>query len=341
MRFLDLAKIHVRSGSGGGGAASFRREKYVEFGGPDGGDGGDGGSVFAEAAGDLNTLIDFRYRRHVIAPNGRPGSGKRCHGARGKDITVEVPVGTEILDESQTRVLFDLTKPGQRELLALGGKGGFGNRRFLSSTNQAPREANPGQPGIELTVWLRLKLFADIGLLGLPNAGKSTFLSSSTRARPKVAEYPFTTLHPVLGMLVLDDTEFVIADIPGLIEGAHEGRGIGDRFLGHVERCLALIHLIDVSSDSMIEDYQTIMEEIHHYGKGLADKPRLTVLSKCDTVTPDESQALRGELEQRCGHSVGIISAFSGEGMQDCLRQAAALVESARSDTEEATPWTP
>ncbi len=341
MRFLDLAKIHIRSGSGGGGASSFRREKYVEFGGPDGGDGGDGGSVYAEAVPNLNTLIDFRYRRHVIAPNGRPGSGKRCCGAKGKDVTIAVPVGTEILDESRSRLLCDLAREGQRELLAPGGKGGFGNRRFLSSTNQAPKDANPGEAGLEITVWLRLKLFADIGLLGLPNAGKSTFLSAITKARPKVADYPFTTLHPVLGMLILDGAELVVADIPGLIEGAHDGRGIGDRFLGHIERCQVLIHLIDISSKTIIDDYQVIINEISQYGNGLSKKPRLTLLSKADSVPAAECDSSRRILERCCGHSVGAISAFSGEGVRDCLRQAAALLNETRGYSAESAPWTP
>ena len=347
MRFLDLAKIQIRSGAGGHGAASFRREKFVEFGGPDGGDGGDGGNVYVEAVQNLNTLIDFRYRRHIIAPNGRPGGGKRCHGAKGEDVIIQVPVGTEILDESQSIVLFDLTEVGQRECLAIGGKGGFGNRRFLSSVNQAPRNANPGQPSVELNVWLRLKLFADIGLLGLPNAGKSTFLRAITKARPKVASYPFTTLYPVLGMVIKDESEVVVADIPGLIEGAHNGRGIGDRFLGHIERCQVLIHLIDITADKVVEDYQTIIEELDQYGQGLLEKPCLTLLSKADCVGSEQRQAQLKRLRQNCRlEHVGCISAVSGEGVQDGLRKAIDLVNKARIDGADVQQrgeksWTP
>ena len=346
MQFLDLAKIQIRSGSGGHGAASFRREKFVEFGGPDGGDGGDGGSVFIEAVSDLNTLIDFRYKRHVIAPDGRPGRGQRCHGARGKDITIKVPVGTEVLDESQSLVLFDLVENGQSERLAIGGKGGFGNRRFLSSTNQAPRKANPGQTGIELNLWLRLKLFADIGLLGLPNAGKSTFLGAVTRARPKVASYPFTTLHPMLGMVIQDETEIVIADIPGLIEGAHQGRGIGDRFLGHIERCQILIHLIDISNKQIVDDYHTIIEEIDRYGHGLTEKPRITLLSKADCLSVEEQQSKMLKLKEASGlQYIGCLSALTGEGVQDNLKRAISLVKETRDQNlarrERAHAWTP
>ncbi|MCY4197367.1 MAG: GTPase ObgE [Rhodobacteraceae bacterium] len=341
MRFLDLAKVIVRSGHGGPGAASFRREKFVEFGGPDGGDGGNGGSVFIKAVPDLNTLIDYRYKRHVIAANGQPGRGKCRHGAKGHDVMMQVPIGTEILDESQTEILFDLITEGEVQLLAPGGSGGFGNRRFLSSTNQAPREANPGQKGLERTVWLRLKLFADIGLLGLPNAGKSTLLATATRARPKVADYPFTTLHPTLGMLIVNHSEYIIADIPGLIEGAHAGRGIGDRFLGHVERCQVLIHLIDASSEDIINDYQTVINEISQYGKSLPEKPRLTFLSKVDLLSEDECATRCKLLADVAGQNVGIMSALSGAGVEPGLRRAAELVDHARQGGAEPVTWTP
>ena len=248
MKFLDLTKVYVRSGSGGAGCVSFRREKYIEYGGPDGGDGGRGGDVVVEAVEGLNTLIDFRYQQHYFAKNGQHGMGKQRTGKDGDDIVLKVPVGTEVLDEDEKTVIADLTSVGDTFIVAKGGNGGFGNLHFKSSTNQAPRRANPGQPGVELTLWLRLKLIADVGLLGLPNAGKSTFLAATSNARPKIADYPFTTLHPNLGMVGVDEIELVVADIPGLIEGAHEGRGIGDRFLGHVERCGALLHLVDDDS---------------------------------------------------------------------------------------------
>ena len=341
MRFLDQAKVHIRSGDGGAGAVSFRREKYIEFGGPDGGDGGSGGSVYAEAVQNLNTLIDFRYQRHLIAGNGKAGKGRQRTGAGGRDVVMRVPVGTEILDDAQTTLLVDLVHEGQRELLAQGGKGGFGNLRFRSSTNQAPRHSNPGQTGIEKTIWLRLKMYADIGLLGLPNAGKSTLLAAITNARPKVAEYPFTTLHPVLGMLTVDGKELLLADIPGLVEGAHLGRGIGDRFLGHIERCRALIHMIDVTSDNIIADYHTVIEEIGQYGNGLAEKPRLTVLSKADAVSDAEGLQRKAALEPVCDGYVELISAFDRRGIEQCLRWAAAVYRAMPPDVEERVPWTP
>ena len=262
MKFLDLAKVYIRSGSGGGGCISFRREKYIEYGGPDGGDGGTGGSVWVETVEGLNTLIDFRYQQHFFAKNGQPGMGRQRSGKDGDDIVLKVPVGTEILDEDQETVIADLTEVGERIQLARGGNGGFGNLHFKTSTNQAPRRSNPGKPGIERTIWLRLKLIADVGLLGMPNAGKSTFLAATSNARPKIADYPFTTLYPNLGVVGVDDTEFVVADIPGLIDGASEGKGLGDLFLGHVERCSVLLHLVDGTSGSMDEDYRTIIREI-------------------------------------------------------------------------------
>jgi len=284
MKFLDLAKVYIRSGGGGGGCVSFRREKYIEYGGPDGGDGGTGGSVWVEAVDGLNTLIDFRYQQHFFAKNGQPGMGKQRTGRDGDDIILRVPVGTEILDEDQETVIADMTELGQRVLLAKGGNGGFGNLHFKSATNQAPRRANPGLEGVERTIWLRLKLIADVGLLGLPNAGKSTFLAATSNARPKIADYPFTTLHPNLGVVGVDGVEFVVADIPGLIEGAHEGRGLGTRFLGHVERCAVLLHLVDGTSETPAQDYQTIIHEHETYGGHLADKPRVTVLNKVDAL---------------------------------------------------------
>ncbi|CUH66126.1 GTP-binding protein Obg [Thalassovita autumnalis] len=330
MKFLDLAKVYIRSGSGGNGCVSFRREKYIEYGGPDGGDGGTGGSVWAETVDGLNTLIDFRYQQHFFADNGRPGMGNQRTGADGGDIILKVPVGTEILDEDQETVIADMTELGQRFLLAKGGNGGWGNLHFKSSTNQAPRRSNPGLEGVERTLWLRLKLIADVGLLGLPNAGKSTFLSATSNARPKVADYPFTTLHPNLGVVGVDGAEFVVADIPGLIEGASEGRGLGDLFLGHVERCAALLHLVDGSSGTLLEDYKTIIGEIEAYGEGLADKPRITVLNKIDTLDDEERAFLKEELEAVVGGPVMMMSGVSHEGTEDVLRALRALIDDNR-----------
>ncbi|PWL28940.1 MAG: GTPase ObgE, partial [Marivita sp. XM-24bin2] len=336
MKFLDLCKVYIRSGAGGNGCISFRREKYIEFGGPDGGDGGRGGDVWAEAVDGLNTLIDFRYQQHFFADNGRPGAGRQRTGADGNDIVLRVPVGTEILDEDEETVIADMTELGQRVLLAKGGNGGWGNLHFKTSTNQAPRRANPGQEGVERTIWLRLKLIADVGLLGLPNAGKSTFLAATSNARPKVADYPFTTLHPNLGVVGVDDAEFVVADIPGLIEGAHEGRGLGDLFLGHVERCAALLHLIDGTSGTLLEDYQTIIDEIEAYGAGLADKPRVTVLNKIDALDDEERAFLKEEIERVAGHEVMLMSGVSKEGLTDVLRALRKHVKITRK-REEAT----
>ena len=280
MKFLDLCKVYIRSGGGGSGAVSFRREKYIEYGGPDGGDGGRGGDVWVVAVDGLNTLIDFRYQQHFFAKNGQGGMGRQRTGKDGDDIVLRVPVGTEVLDEDEETVIADLTELGQRVRIAKGGNGGFGNLHFKSATNQAPRRANPGQAGVERTIWLRLKLIADAGLLGLPNAGNSTFLAATSNARPKIADYPFTTLHPNLGVVGIDGAEFVMADIPGLIEGAHEGTGLGDRFLGHVERCAVLLHLIDGTSETVAEDYATIIHELEAYGGDLAQKPRVTALNK-------------------------------------------------------------
>ncbi len=344
MKFLDLAKVYIRSGGGGGGCVSFRREKYIEYGGPDGGDGGSGGSVWAEAVDGLNTLIDFRYQQHFFAKNGQPGMGRQRTGKDGGDIVLRVPAGTEILDEDQETVIADLTAVGERVQLARGGNGGFGNLHFKSSTNQAPRRANPGQDGVERTIWLRLKLIADVGLLGLPNAGKSTFLAATSNARPKIADYPFTTLHPNLGVVGVDDVEFVIADIPGLIEGAHEGRGIGDRFLGHVERCAALLHLVDGTSDSIARDYRTIIAELDAYGGDLADKPRVTVLNKIDALDDDDRAAAHAELERACGAPVLTMSGVSRTGLTEVLRALRRLIDADRlrhKPRQEAEPWHP
>ncbi|QFT92885.1 GTPase Obg/CgtA [Roseovarius sp. THAF9] len=345
MKFLDLAKVYIRSGSGGNGCISFRREKYIEYGGPDGGDGGGGGSVWAEAVDGLNTLIDFRYQQHFFADNGTPGMGKQRTGADGDDIVLRVPVGTEILDEDQETVIADLTEVGERVCLAKGGNGGWGNLRFKTSTNQAPRRSNPGQEGVERTIWLRLKLIADVGLVGLPNAGKSTFLAATSNARPKVADYPFTTLHPNLGVVGVDNTEFVVADIPGLIDGASEGRGLGDLFLGHVERCAVLLHLIDGSSGTLIEDYKTIVRELEAYGVGLSDKPRVTVLNKIDTLDEEERTFLREELEAVAGPPVMLMSGVSREGVTEVLRALRAHIDEGRlrqrSVDDEDAPWQP
>ncbi|WP_333684656.1 GTPase ObgE [Pontibaca methylaminivorans] len=342
MKFLDLAKVYIRSGAGGAGAVSFRREKFIEFGGPDGGDGGHGGSVHAEAVEGLNTLIDFRYQQHFFAGNGQGGMGRQRTGRNGADIVLKVPVGTEILDEDQETVIADLTRPGERVLLAGGGNGGFGNLRFKTATNQAPRRANPGQPGVERTLWLRLKLIADVGLVGLPNAGKSTFLAATSNARPKIADYPFTTLHPNLGVVAVDGAEFVIADIPGLIEDAHMGRGIGDRFLGHVERCRVLLHLVDATSDRVAQDYRVVLQELAAYGAGLAARPRIIALNKIDALDAGARAAAQAELEAASGQAVFAISAASGEGVRVLLRALRPHVRPAeREQIGEDRPWQP
>ena len=334
MKFLDLAKVYIRSGSGGGGAVSFRREKYIEYGGPDGGDGGNGGSVIAEVVDGLNTLIDFRYQQHFFADNGRPGMGQQRSGATGGDIILRVPAGTEILDEDQETVIADLASIGDRIVLAKGGNGGFGNLHFKSATNQAPRRANPGQEGIERTLWLRLKLIADAGLLGMPNAGKSTFLAATSNARPKIADYPFTTLHPNLGVVGIDNTEFVMADIPGLINGAHQGRGLGDLFLGHVERCSVLLHLVDGTAGDFLTDYKTIINELTAYGGALAEKPRITALNKSDALDAEEQSFFKAELEQISGGEVFLVSGVSGEGVSDVLRALRAVIDGAKAEPE-------
>jgi GTP-binding protein len=342
MKFLDLAKVHIRSGAGGAGAMSFRREKYVEFGGPDGGDGGRGGDVWAEAVEGLNTLIDFRYQQHFFAKNGQGGMGRQRTGRDGADMVLKVPVGTEILEEDGETALADLARAGDRVLLAAGGNGGFGNLRFKSATNQAPRHANPGQPGVERTLWLRLKLIADAGLVGLPNAGKSTFLAAVSNARPKIADYPFTTLHPGLGVARVDDAEFVIADIPGLIEGASEGRGIGDRFLGHVERCAVLLHLVDGTSEAVADDFRTVEAELAAYGHGLDAKPRLVALSKIDALD-DAVRAERMAILQAVAGDVVAVSAVSGEGVEAILRRLRVEIAARRATDapQDTAPWRP
>ncbi|MGC0226023.1 GTPase ObgE [Pseudooceanicola nitratireducens] len=345
MKFLDLAKVYIRSGAGGNGAVSFRREKFIEFGGPDGGNGGRGGDVIAEAVDGLNTLIDFRYQQHFFAENGRGGQGKLKTGADGNDIILRVPVGTEILEEDGETVIADLTELGQRVMLGKGGNGGFGNAHFKTSTNQAPRRANPGQEGVERTIWLRLKLIADAGLLGLPNAGKSTFLAATSNARPKIADYPFTTLHPNLGVVGVDGAEFVVADIPGLIEGASEGRGLGDLFLGHVERCSVLLHLIDGTADDVAEDYRTIIQELEAYGGELAEKPRITVLNKIDSLDDELRDMQREFLEEAVGGPVMLMSGASGEGVTEVLRALRSEISEDRlrqkTTDEEPETWQP
>jgi len=320
MKFLDLCKVYIRSGSGGGGCISFRREKYIEYGGPNGGDGGKGGDVIVEAVDNLNTLIDFRYQQHFFAKNGEAGKGQQRTGADGDDILLRVPTGTEILDEDQETVLVDMATTGQRVVIAKGGNGGWGNLHFKSATNQAPRRANPGQDGIDRTIWMRLKLIADAGLLGLPNAGKSTFLAATSNARPKIADYPFTTLVPNLGVVGVDNSEFVVADIPGLIEGASDGKGLGDLFLGHVERCSVLLHLIDGTSGDPVGDYKTIIGELEAYGGHLADKPRVTVLNKIDTLDEEERQFIVDEIKAGTGVDVMLMAGATGEGTVDVLR---------------------
>ena len=341
MKFLDLTRVYIRSGGGGGGAVSFRRDKNVEYGGPDGGDGGNGGSVWAEAVVGLNTLIDFRYQQHFFAKSGIPGMGKLRTGASGDDIVLKVPVGTEILDGDQETILADLVTPGQKVLLARGGNGGFGNHYFKSSTNQAPRRANPGQEGVEREIWLRLKLIADAGLLGLPNVGKSTFLAATSNARPKIADYPFTTLVPNLGVVGIDGKEFVMADIPGLIKGASEGRGLGDQFLAHVERCSVLLHLVDGTSSTVTKDYRTIIGELEAYAADLAQKPRITALNKIDALDAKTLTARRKALEKAVGGPVFVISGVSGKGLPEVLRALIATIRGEVPAVPDDAPWQP
>ncbi|WP_333830478.1 GTPase ObgE [Pararhodobacter sp.] len=343
MKFLDLTKIHIRSGGGGGGCVSFRREKFIEYGGPDGGDGGTGGDVWAECVPALNTLIDFRYQQHFFAQNGIPGMGRQRTGKDGEDIVLRVPAGTEILEEDQETVIADLTEVGQRVLLAKGGNGGWGNSRFKSATNQAPRRANSGQEGVERTLWLRLKLIADAGLAGLPNAGKSTFLAATSNARPKIADYPFTTLHPNLGVVGIDAREFVLADIPGLIEGASEGRGLGDQFLGHIERCAVLLHLVDGTSEDVAGDFAVIDRELELYSETVHSKPRVVGLNKIDAIAPEELAERRAALEVASGGRVYLLSGVTGAGVPEVLRALMAEIDAQRREAnqEEPAPWKP
>ncbi|MEM6812244.1 MAG: GTPase ObgE [Pseudomonadota bacterium] len=331
MKFLDQAKIYLKSGDGGPGAVSFRREKYVEYGGPDGGNGGRGGSIVFKGMNDLNTLIDFRYTQHFKAPNGRNGEGRNKSGASGDDLYISVPVGTEIIDEDKDTVLADITEEGQEIKFLKGGDGGFGNAHYKSSTNQAPRKSTPGWPGEERAVWLRLKLIADVGLLGLSNAGKSTFLAAVSRAKPKIADYPFTTLHPNLGVVKAGDYSFVIADIPGLIEGAHKGQGLGDRFLGHVERSAALLHLVDITDEQFIENYKTIRNELSQYGAGLSDKKEIIALTKIDAVNEDEVLEKTKEFEKEIGQKPFVISSVAQQNINDVLFKLADLVKENKS----------
>jgi GTP-binding protein len=321
MKFLDQAKIYLRSGDGGDGVVAFRRERFIEFGGPDGGMGGRGGNIEFEAVQNLNTLIDFRYTQHFRARKGGNGAGSDRTGAGAEDVLIKVPVGTQIFDDDQETMLADLDQPGKRVVLLSGGDGGFGNAHFKTSTNRAPRRADKGWPGEERWVWLRLKLIADAGLVGLPNAGKSTFLSVVSAARPKIADYPFTTLHPQLGVVRLSITqEFVLADIPGLIEGAHEGAGLGDRFLGHVDRCAVLLHLVDGAAGNVVKAWRTVREELRAYGGGLADKPEIIALNKSDAMTPREISSRKAALAKASGAPVLVISGVAGHGVPEALR---------------------
>jgi GTPase len=327
MKFLDQAKIYIASGAGGNGCVSFRREKFIEFGGPDGGNGGRGGDVVAQCVEGLNTLIDYRYQQHFKARSGGHGMGRDRSGARGADVVLRVPVGTQIFDEDKETLLADLTKVGDRALIAKGGNGGFGNAHFKSSTNRAPRHANPGQPGEQRTIWLRLKLIADAGLIGLPNAGKSTFLKAVSAAKPKIADYPFTTLHPQLGVVRIDQREFVLADIPGLIEGAHEGVGLGDRFLGHIERCGALLHLVDGTTEHAGEAYKTVRAELAAYGHGLVDKPEVLGLNKADALTPAQIKQQVARLKRASGTTPLVVAGATGQGVPEVLRAIVAAIE--------------
>jgi len=334
MKFLDEAKVYIRSGDGGNGCEAIRREKFIEYGGPDGGNGGRGGDVIAEAVTGLNTLIDYRYQQHFTAKNGRAGMGKDRHGARGADVVMKVPVGTQIYEADGETLLADLTDIGQRVVLAKGGNGGFGNAHFKTSTNRAPRHANPGLPGEERTLKLRLKLIADAGVVGLPNAGKSTFLAAVSAAKPKIADYPFTTLHPQLGVVHIDDTEFVLADIPGLIEGAHEGTGLGDRFLGHIERCRVLLHLVDGTSDHAGHAYETVRAELEAYGGGLAEKPEIVALNKADALTSEQIKMQTARLTRITKTAPLVVSAATGAGMPEALRALVAMIDQNRAPAD-------
>ena len=346
MKFLDQCKIFIRSGDGGGGAVSFRREKFIEYGGPDGGDGGRGGDVWIESVDGLNTLIDYRYQQHFKAQTGGHGMGRNRHGANGEDVVLKVPVGAQVLEEDKETLIADLNRPGMRIRLAKGGNGGFGNAYFKGPINQAPDHANPGLPGVEQWIWLRLKLIADAGLVGLPNAGKSTFLAAVSAARPKIADYPFTTLTPGLGVVDLSTNErFVIADIPGLIEGASEGAGLGTRFLGHVERTAVLIHLVDATQDDMVEAWRTVRGELEAYGEGLGEKREILCLNKIDALDPETRAEKAAELTAAAGHAPIMVSGVSGEGVNAVLRAAHRQIriarEGERAVEDDAEGWTP
>ncbi|MCC7426218.1 MAG: GTPase ObgE [Alphaproteobacteria bacterium] len=338
MKFLDQCKVWVKAGDGGNGCVAFRREKYIEFGGPSGGNGGRGGDIVVEAVPSLNTLIDYRYQQHFKAERGGHGMGKDRTGAAGTDVVLRVPVGTEVLAEDNQTVLADLTRPGERIVIARGGDGGFGNAHFKSSTNRAPRQSTPGWPGEERWLWLRLKLIADAGIVGLPNAGKSTFLAAVSAARPKIADYPFTTLHPNLGVVDADGESFVLADIPGLIEGAHEGAGLGDRFLGHVERCGVLLHLVDGTESAVTKAYRTVRRELEAYGHGLPEKPEIVALNKIDALTPAELGRRRAALSRAAGKPVLLVSGASRAGVPELLRALLAVIRKRRAKAAATAP---
>ena len=332
MKFLDEAKIYIKSGDGGNGCVSFRREKFIPYGGPDGGNGGRGGSVIAECVSGLNTLIDYRYQQHFKAKKGQHGMGSSCTGESSPDLVLKLPVGTEILADDKETVIADLTKVGQRIVLAEGGRGGLGNEYFKSSTNQAPRQFTPGEPGQERWLWLRMKLMSDAGLLGLPNAGKSTFLAAVSRAKPKIADYPFTTLTPQLGVVYIDGKEFVLADIPGLIEGAHEGVGLGMKFLSHVERAGILLHLVDGTGDDVVGAYKTIRKELKSYSKPLVEKKEIVALNKCDAMLPEEIKEKSAALKKASRKKVYCISGVTGEGVKEVIREMMKVIEEKRAE---------
>jgi GTP-binding protein len=344
MKFLDEAKVYIRSGDGGNGCVAFRREKFIEFGGPNGGDGGRGGDVIVEAVDGLNTLIDYRYQQHFKAKPGGGGMGKDRHGANGADMVMKVPAGTQIFEEDGETLLADLAKVGQSVVIAKGGNGGFGNAHFKSSTNQAPRHANPGLPGEERTIRLRLKLIADAGIVGLPNAGKSTFLAAVSAAKPKIADYPFTTLHPQLGVVRIDNREFVLADLPGLIEHAHEGVGLGDRFLGHVERCRVLLHLVDGTGEHAGKDYKIVRHELEAYGHGLTDKPEIVALSKADALSPEQLKEQVARLKRAARKTPLVLSGVAQSGVPEALRALLKVIDGDRvasGEAAEAEAWHP
>ena len=336
MKFLDQAKVYIKAGDGGGGAVSFLREKFVEFGGPNGGNGGRGGDVVVECVDGLNTLIDYRYQQHFKAQTGTHGMGKDRAGANGNDVVLRVPVGTQVLEDDNETLIADLTEVGQRVVLLKGGNGGFGNAHFKTSSNQAPRHANPGLPGEDKWIWLRLKLIADAGLVGLPNAGKSTFLAAVSAAKPKIADYPFTTLHPNLGVVRIGERDFVLADIPGLIEGAHEGAGIGDRFLGHIERCGVLVHLVDGTQEDVKTAYKTIRGELTAYDESLADKPEIVALNKIDALSEDEIKEKVKVLKRASKAEVLTVSGVTGKGVQDVLYRIVAILDQEKAEKQEA-----